>query len=460
MPLSNAITDLYRGRLSIGSAQLLARIRALWLARFDPLDPAGSLPAIGTVAGAWVTAAQAGAAAEATRYLSALYANASGIPLYAVQPFAVPVGLVGSTASGSTVMSYLRQAPAVYFNRKGQGYSDGLAANSTLSWLNRTASSEPYRVANQTTTDNATKDDRYSGRVRRITRSGCCDFCQLIADRGYIPSHAGFAAHAHCRCTPEPEISSHVYSKSAINRARAAELEAMRRQSRLWNQGAGQQPQTIGGIDAVRLNGFGGPVDDALHMTEQARNAIRFNLENIDPSIVDRLGYINAGPDDYFTRRTALAYYQDLDRHISIRPSEFRPKATTEMAAAIEKGWWTPDGKYTAAEHTLSHELGHFLDFQLPANARYELTSHLDIDYGIRTLSDAKAIVSEYGGKTDREMMAELWAEYKTSPKPRPPALYAGRYIEDKLGPNPSPTPSVEDTRAWKLKEQGFTTVR
>jgi hypothetical protein len=125
--------------------------------------------------------------------------------------------------NGDTTIGYLNQSPAVYFNRVGQGLGPEMAATSTLSFLNNAAASEPYRIANQTIVRNATSDDRYSGRVRRMTRSNACEFCVLIADRGYIPSHAGFQAHAHCRCTPEPEISSHVTSRAAIRRGQLAQ---------------------------------------------------------------------------------------------------------------------------------------------------------------------------------------------------------------------------------------------
>jgi hypothetical protein len=218
------VTGLYRRRLSIGNAQLLARVDALWRQVFDPRDPSGSLAKIGPIVGRWVTGAQAGAAAEATRYLQALYAAETGIPLDMVRSFRVPADLVGTVQNGMTTMQYLDQAPGVYFNRLSKGYSDQMAADSTLAWLNMTAGSEPWRVANGTVTDNADLDERYSGRVRRMTRAGACDFCTLIADRGYIPANAGFEAHTHCHCTPEPEISSHVRSRSAIRRGMAASI--------------------------------------------------------------------------------------------------------------------------------------------------------------------------------------------------------------------------------------------
>jgi hypothetical protein len=211
-----------------------------------------------------------------------------------------------------------------------------------------------------------------------------------------------------------------------------------------------------GGIDGIPLNGFDDYAMQAFNGREQTLNALRMNLEGINPDIIDRLGFINAAPDPYFQKSDALAYYQDSDRHISIRPSEYRPGSTKTMQDTIDHHWWTPDGKTTGAERTLSHELGHFLDYQLNSTQRYEITSHLAVDYGIETLSDSKTLISEYGGKNDKEMMAELWAEYKTSPNPRPPAQYVGSYMEDKLGRNPTPDKSMADLKDWKYRAMGW----
>ncbi len=216
------VTTLYRGRLATGNAELLARVGAMWARAFDPADPSGSLARIGAIVGTWTTGAQAGAATETANYLAALYSAATGIPYGAVAVFAVPAGLVGSAADGGTVMGLTGQAPAVYWARKGSGQSDRMAADASRAWLNRVAGSEPFRAANATTMHNADVDDRFSGRVVRITSAGACAFCTTIADRGYIPSHAGFAAHANCRCVASPEISSYATSRASIGRGRAA----------------------------------------------------------------------------------------------------------------------------------------------------------------------------------------------------------------------------------------------
>jgi hypothetical protein len=375
-----------------------------------------------------------------------------------VEPFGVPAGLVGRVTNGMTTMGYTAQAPAVYWNRKSQGYSDDLAAASTLAWANRTASSEPYRVANATTNGNALHDDRFTGRVRRITRADACPFCVMIADRGYIPSHAGFEAHAHCRCTPEPQISSYATSKSAIARGRAATDQDARRQAAIARREAEYQRVWAreGGIDGIPLRGYDDYVMQTFKGREQTLNALRMSLDGIRPEIIDRLGSINVTADPYFQTSDALAYYQNNGRYISIRPSEYRPGSTKAMQDTIDHKWWTPDGKTTGAERTLTHELGHFLDYQLDPAQQAELRGKLSDDWGIENMTDAKSIISEYGGKSDREAIAELWAEYKTSTNPRGPAKFAGQYIEDKLGPNPTPTPTLEEQKRARYQKMGW----
>ena len=222
MASPSEVTNLYRARLSANNAQILAQTQALFVRLFDPRDPAGSLRPFGAYLGRLITQGQYANALEATTYLRALVAQATGLPLDAIDPFDIPPNLVGTVMNGSTTVGYCNQAPAVYFNRIGQGQSPEMAATSTLAWANMTAGSEPWRVANGTVNHNATSDRRYTGRCNRITRASACEFCTLIADRGYIPSHADFAAHHNCHCTAEPEISSYATSRASIRRGMAA----------------------------------------------------------------------------------------------------------------------------------------------------------------------------------------------------------------------------------------------
>ncbi len=216
------LTSLYRARLGQANTALLARIAALWAATYDPADPAGSIALIATAAASLVTGGQAVAAADAVAYLRALTADAAAEQLAAVDPYAVPAGLVGSTAAGIPMGQLTGLAPGMYRSALAAGGDHAQAASAAYGWLNRVGASEPYRAANTAVHTNAATDDRLTGRVKRITRPSACDFCTRIADRGYIQANAGFKAHAHCGCTASPEVSSHVYSRKAIARAQRA----------------------------------------------------------------------------------------------------------------------------------------------------------------------------------------------------------------------------------------------
>jgi len=219
MAVPSAVTRLYRARLAAAQVELLMRLRVLAAQQFNPADPTGSLAMMSRIAGGWATAAQALFAAETATWLAALVAEATGMPLGGVAPFAVPP-VAGSTASGRPVEDLAGMAPAVYLNRRAAGWEELQAAAAGMSWLERLLASEPFRAANATTIANAEADDRLTGRYGRVTRDGACRFCADIADRGYIEGRAGFEAHAYCRCTATPEIITRVYSRAAIRRAR------------------------------------------------------------------------------------------------------------------------------------------------------------------------------------------------------------------------------------------------
>lgn len=206
MTIAADLTSLYRSRLSNLTAGLHARLAIAWALLWTPDSPAESLAALGGVTAAWTAAAQRAALLETQRWLQALLAAAGINPTGLV----VPGGAIGTSASGRSLQTLLADTPAVFFARLGAGAGRDGAAQAALAWLNRIAGSEPYRAANGATVHVAQNDPRFTGRVGRNTRPGCCQFCETIRDRGYVPAHAGFQAHANCRCTASPEIIRHV----------------------------------------------------------------------------------------------------------------------------------------------------------------------------------------------------------------------------------------------------------
>jgi hypothetical protein len=202
----NPVTDAYRAALAAIVGGLLARLLVAWLALYDPDRPAYSAALAADLAATWIEGAQGAAAEAASLYLAALTARAAGVPFGDVGRYGIPAGLVGSSAHGGPLRDLTRLAPLIWFARVRAGATEAAAAEAAAGWLGRLAASEPYRVANTTVARNAVDDPRLTGRMQRATRPGACGFCQEIADRGYSPARAGFAAHTHCQCTATPEI--------------------------------------------------------------------------------------------------------------------------------------------------------------------------------------------------------------------------------------------------------------
>ena len=191
------ITARYRANLARGKAGLLALLAALWARMYDPANPA-SVQMIATLAGTFTVRSQAAAVTQARGYLMALTTH---------QPYAIPPGVIGMSASGYTVPALTGLAPLIWAGRLRAGQGQAAAAGAAQSWLSAIAASEPYRAANATVHANAASDPRLTGLVERVTGGGACDFCQSIADQGYQPASADFEAHTHCQCTAAPEVA-------------------------------------------------------------------------------------------------------------------------------------------------------------------------------------------------------------------------------------------------------------
>ena len=207
--LVSPVTATYRVRLAQALTRQSARIDTLW-GQFDANAATDTLAAIGSAAGPVVAGGQAAFMAETLAYLRALIAQHARVALADVPPFTLPDGIAGIGASGAPVGALTGIAPRVYTQRRDSGWEHADAVSSARSWVDAVSVSEPYRAANATVVDNAMRDRRLSGRIWRVPESDACDFCQLISDRGYSPAHAGFQAHAFCRCTAEPEIDDDV----------------------------------------------------------------------------------------------------------------------------------------------------------------------------------------------------------------------------------------------------------
>lgn len=430
------------------------RLATAWGQLFDPENPIATLSALGGATAAWTTSAQAAALLETSGWLRGLL-TAAGVN--AAQP-TFPAGLVGSTVSGRSMGQLTATAPAVYFARLGAGWRREEAAASSLAWLNRIAGTEPYRAARAATNAVAEGDDRFTGRVVRITRPDACEFCKVIADRGYIPAHAGFAAHANCRCTPSPEISSRARSRRAISRARAA--------------GEGQGPErrpptpstpplttTNTRADTMQLLGFEKlPATRRAGYEQTVRETVARSLRGIRPEIADRLpGVRIADPKNNAADRRvgnrALAWFRPSNNGITIRQSTFKDKVDVLKQALATSSrdplsWWpstidpTLPHSDSMVKVATTHEMGHFLDYQLNSAQRTELSGIISrtaeankhLQPSTDRIASASRQVSRYAGENQRELVAEAWAEYTLAPEPRPMATAIGDAIVRYLG--------------------------
>src|SRR5215831_600075 len=195
VPSRAEVTRLYRAHLHSGNAGLLALLAGLWAKMFDPAQPMASLRQLGALAGPFITQGQASSVTQARSYLAALTTQATGQRRPA--PYQVAPGVIGTSASGHSIMALASLAPAVYMARLSAGQPEAMAAAGSQAWLNRLAASEPYRAANAQVHHSAGADPRLTGQVERITSPGACEFCTGIADEGYTPAAADFAAHAN-----------------------------------------------------------------------------------------------------------------------------------------------------------------------------------------------------------------------------------------------------------------------
>lgn len=200
------LASVYDGRLTSASARLRAAIRTVTARELEAAGPGAELSALQRVSriiSGWISGVQYWAATEAAAFLRALVALARDLRAGLIAPF-MPAPVAGTTAAGIP-MPDLTALGVRAFERLA---ADGMprAIEAAQAWWDRIAASEPHRAANGTIMDNAHADTRLSGRYYRVTEPTACDFCVMIAERGFVYATAGFPAHPHCQCEALPEL--------------------------------------------------------------------------------------------------------------------------------------------------------------------------------------------------------------------------------------------------------------
>lgn len=210
-----------------------------------------------------------------------------------------------------------------------------------------------------------------------------------------------------------------------------------------------------------------GQIGDYIHPSESAKTkALAEVQKDLDiqartiPGIAEhqRVTIVNHVPDAP-PDVEALAETMP-DNEIFMTPSVIAAIGGAEHTRNKEKeqvgmGWWTPiDEKYNAADHVVSHEMGHVVGAHLLKDNPRMMT---DPGYwgpiakaiGIMPPRTTKAgkitnaglskwasdnqyalekSVSQYGVASPWEMQAEMWAEFTMSSHPRPAAKAFGEY--------------------------------
>ncbi|GAB2449685.1 hypothetical protein GCM10027187_16440 [Streptosporangium sandarakinum] len=121
------------------------------------------------------------------------------------------------------------------------------------------------------------------------------------------------------------------------------------------------------------------------------------------------------------------------------------PEAVRARFEANMRAGWLSHGWGSAAA-ILYHEFGHHLLERLPHSAQQQLNQVVREVIGRRvdvtmpfhpvTAEQVKAALSKYGATDPDEMVAEAFAEYMASPRPRPLALAIGRFLESHYAGN------------------------
>jgi len=384
------VANVYDIRLAYADGRLRTAIRNMTAAELAAAEvtEAGYLAALLRVSRAiapWIIGAQRWITTEATAYLRALSALVRDQPYTEIPPY-MPGRYAGTTAAGIP-MPDLTALGVRAFERLAQADLTQ-AVEAAQAWWDTIATSEPHRAGNGTILDNAETDDRLSGRYFRVTEPNACDFCRLIADRGYVWAGAGFPAHPHCRCEAIPEMKYEEWNDRMCRytRTRTEQIEA--RQRARFGMAALAPAPAVSFDSRTSLHGPGEVTE------EYRRDAARFldqALGGIRPEIRDNFDQLIIGTPDYAKRREYRTALKDEDPIAMLRKSGALAYTTSEYgvprtpdsrivvrgdldnefntrmnARAHASGWSVPVGDdVSLLESTLTHEVGHFLHEQV-----------------------------------------------------------------------------------------------
>jgi hypothetical protein len=209
--MSAAAATAHARHLQLLRATLLRDVDRIWKDMFDPADPAGSLGRINPLVAARTAQAQEQGLADAAVYADRILLEAFASDAI---PAVVPAdALVGTDRYGRDITTMLAQGEVMYSRRVASGVTPEAALAAERSFQSSVVGSAVHDTARRFLTGLA---DPTSGWTHpqvdgwaRVAHPGACDFCVMLAGRGFAYTSEETAAraadgsryHDRCRCT-------------------------------------------------------------------------------------------------------------------------------------------------------------------------------------------------------------------------------------------------------------------
>lgn len=145
---------------------------------------------------------------------------------------------------------------------------------------------------------------------------------------------------------------------------------------------------------------------------------------------------------------TILGYYEANGNQMTIGTHAMDGSHDHLIKKLGDTGFYTNGAGHNPAAYVIHHEYGHALDHQLspatrdrmftelatvmPQVSAYNPANDLESDWLAHNKAQVINGVSTYGASNDRELVAELWAESRTSPNPSAAAMIVNKFLSGK----------------------------
>lgn len=199
MSTAQQLTQTHRAQQLLLRRATVARLAKLWPA-LDWARLDATYPNFAAQVGAMVKANRQTSAGLSAQYLRA-FRKANGVPGELKIVFAQPL-IVEQFTTSLRVTSVIAAKGAA---------SRGILADKAMSDALVQSQGSMARMVldgGRETVTQTVKGDRRATGFQRVLGGKGCDFCRMLADRGFVYKEdtAGFEAHDHCGCSSEPQF--------------------------------------------------------------------------------------------------------------------------------------------------------------------------------------------------------------------------------------------------------------